>query len=74
MAVLGLCCYPDSSLASANGGYSAVAVRGLLIAVVSFGCGAQALERAGFSSCGMWLRGCSFRALEHRLNSCSTQV
>ena len=74
MAVRGLCCYPDSSLASANGGYSAVAVRGLLIAVVSFGCGAQALERAGFSSCGMWLRGCSFRALEHRLNSCSTQV
>ena len=32
MAVLGLCCHADSFLASANGGHSLVAVRGLLIA------------------------------------------
>ena len=31
-----------------------VVVCRLLIAVVSFYCGAQALGRAGFSSCGMW--------------------
>ena len=63
MAVLGLCCCVGFSLVSESGGYSPVAVWGLLV-VASY-CRAQASEREGLSSCSTWV-------LEHRFNHCST--
>ena len=54
------------SLVVASWSYSLVAMHSLLIVVASC-CGAWDLEHADFSSCGS-------RALEHRLNSCSTQA
>ena len=47
MAVLGLCCCLGFSLVAANGGYSLVAVPGLLIAVAS-------LVACRFCTCGTW--------------------
>ena len=78
LAELGLRFCVGFSLASAGGGYSLVALLGLLIVVASLVAEhglwcplASAVAACGLSSCG-------FRALEHRLNrrvhglSCST--
>ena len=46
-----------------GGGYSPVAVHGLLIVVGFSCCRAQTLEHAGFRRCSLW-------ALELRLGSC----
>ena len=65
LALLGLHCYAGFPLV-VSGDYSLTAVRGSLIAVLPLvACVAQALWRAGFSTCGSW-------ALEHRLNSSGT--
>jgi len=69
MTVLGLRRCVGFSLFVVSGGYSPVAVHGLLIAMASLVehrlCGSQAsvAEAHGLRSCGS-------RALEHRLNSC----
>ena len=59
----------DLSLVVASGGYSPVAVHGLLIAVF-FYFGAPDLECAGFSSCACGLSSFGSQALEHRRNNC----
>ena len=64
LAVLGLCCCADFSLVAAIRGYSLVAVRRLLIAMVSFDV-ELSFRAQGFSSCNSW-------ALKHRLSSCGT--
>ena len=46
LAVLGLCCCAQASLATASGGYSLVAVWGLLMAEVSL------VAEHGLRSCG----------------------
>ena len=67
-----------------------IAACGLSVVVVSRGysllwCAAFSLQwllllwstgsrRAGFSSCGMWLRSCGSRALERRLSSCGARA
>ena len=61
--MLGLRLFMGSSLVVASGGYSLVAVKGLLIAATS-------LVEHGLEACG--LRSCGSQALEHRLNSCGT--
>ena len=48
---------------AASGGFSPVAVHGLLIVVGFSCCRAQTLEHAGFRRCSLW-------ALELRLGSC----
>ena len=74
MAVLCLCCCARAFSSCGERGLLIVAVRGLLIAVASPCCGAQALgTRAavvvarGCSSCGTW-------ALESRLSSCGARA
>ena len=64
LAVLGLPCCAGFSLVVASRAYSLVAVYRFLTAEAT---GTWALGCKGFSSCGSW-------ALEHRLNSCSTQA
>ena len=64
MAVLGLHCHAGSSLVSAGGGSSLVALRSLLILAAPL-VAEQSLGCVGFSSR-------SSRALEDRLHSCST--
>ena len=74
MAVLGLCCCVGFSLGTEKGGYSPVAVQGLLIAVASL--------VAEHGLWGSWalvvvvhrLSSCSSCAQEHRLNSCGTRA
>ena len=70
MTVLSLRCCVGFSLFVVSGGYSPVAVHGLLIAMASlvvehrlYGSQASVAEAHGLRSCGSW-------ALEHRLNSC----
>ena len=55
------------SLVVVSGGYSPVAVHGLLIAVASLLAEHRSLGRTGFSGCGS-------QTLEHRLNRCGTWV
>ena len=63
LALLGLHCYAGFPLV-VSGDYSLTAVRGSLIAVLPLvACVAQALWRAGFSTCGSW-------AQEQGLSSC----
>ena len=67
LAVVGLHCFEDFSLAVASRGHFLVMVQGLFIAVVSR-CRGQALQCVGFIGCGAWasevmvcgLRSCSF--------------
>ena len=67
MAVLGLHCYIDFSLAAEIRGYSLVAVHEVLTAVASLAVASLAVSKAlwcsSFSSRGS-------RALEHRLTNC----
>ena len=66
LTVLGFCCCMSFSLVVESWRYSLAAMHRLLIVVASC-CGTWDLEHTDFSSCGL-------RALEHRLNSCSTQA
>ena len=68
--MLGLRCCADFALVAARRGYSLVAGLGLLVEAVSLfaehgflGTGASVVAASGLS-------GCSFQALECRLNSC----
>ena len=70
MAVPGLHCCAGISLVVESGGYSLVAVRGLLTVEASlvvehrlWGTGTSVVVARGLSSCGS-------QGLEHRLNSC----
>ena len=63
MAALGLCCCTWAFFSCGELGLLFVVVHRSLIAVASLCCGARALGRTGFSSCGLW-------ALERRLSSC----
>ena len=60
------------SLVAASGGYSFVAVRGILIAVASLCCGARALGMRASVVVARGLSSCGSRALERRLSSCGT--
>ena len=74
LTVLGLHCCSGLSLAAASGGYTLVAVRGLLIASASLAVEhtLQGTLSSLVVACG--LSSCSSRAPEHRLNSCGTQA
>ena len=61
------------SLVVASGGYYVV-VCGLLIAVASLCCRAQALGARAAVVVARGLSSCGLRALEHRLSSCGTQA
>ena len=65
-AVLGHCCHAGFSLVAASGGYSLVVVHGLLISVASL------VEACRIGARG--LSGCSFLAVERRLNSSGAQA
>ena len=64
-----LCWVFVAALAAASRGLLFVAVRGLLIAVASLCCGAQALVAQASVVVARGLSSCGSRALEHRLSS-----
>ena len=64
----------DFSLVVANGGYSLIAVHGLLITVASLVAehGLKGSQASIAAACG--LSSCDSQVLEHRLNSYGTQA
>ena len=68
LTVLGLRCCVGFSLVAASQGYSSLQCMGFsrqwLLLLQSTGS-----RHLGFSSCGMWLSGCSSWAVEHRFSS-----
>ena len=62
------------SVVAASGGYFFVAVCGLLIAVASLCCRAQALGTRATVVVARRLSSCGLQALEHRLSSCGARA
>ena len=74
LAVLGLRCCSSFSLVVATGGYCLVTVHRLLSAVASPGVGHRLSGAQASVVVAHGLSNCVSQALEHRLNSCSTQT
>ena len=70
--MLGLCSCVSFSLVAASGGYSLVAVHGILIVVTSL-VAQNRLQAAGFSSCSTWAQYLWFRALKPTV-ACRTKA
>ena len=75
LAALGLCCCVwVFSPSAASGGYSSVAVCGLLIVVASLCCGARAVDAWASVVVARGLSSCGSQVLERRLSSCGARA